>query len=61
MTQKALKILIVFLIVALVSTLMLSIAGYIDALIFWVFAGVTAIFAFIVLPRINKNKDSPAA
>ena len=56
MTQKALKILIVFLIFALVSTLLLSIAGYIDALIFWGFAGVTAVFAFIVLPRINKTK-----
>ncbi len=54
MNQKVLKILIVFLIVALVSTLILSITAYIDPLIFWGFAIVTAVFAFIVLPRINK-------
>ena len=54
MNQKALKILIVFLIVALVFALILSITSYISPLIFWGLAIATALFAFIVLPRINK-------
>lgn len=54
MNQKALKLLIVILIVALVFTLILSMTAYIDPLIFWGFAIAAALFAFIVLPRINK-------
>lgn len=54
MNQKALKILVVFLIAALVSALLLSLTAYINPLIFWGFAAATALFAFIVLPKINK-------
>ena len=54
MNQKALRILIVFLIVALVATLILSLVGYINSLIFWGLSAVTAVFAFVVLPKINK-------
>ncbi len=54
MNQKLFKILIILLCLALVFTLTFSVMGYVNPLVFWVFAVVAAVFAFIVLPRMNK-------
>ena len=51
---KVLKLFVVFLIAYLISSLALFFAGLISPIVFWVVIALAAIFAFFVLPRINK-------
>ena len=53
-SEKLVKVFVVFLIAYLISSLVLLFAGLISQLVFWVVIALAAIFAFIVLPRINK-------
>ncbi len=54
-SEKLVKVFVVFLIAYLISSLVLLFAGLISQIVFWVVIALAAIFAFIVLPRINKR------
>ncbi len=54
-SEKLVKLFVVFLVAYLISSLVLLLAGIIDTLVFWIGTALAAIFAFFVLPRINKK------
>ncbi|MBN1941425.1 MAG: hypothetical protein JW772_04555 [Candidatus Diapherotrites archaeon] len=54
MKKQDLKIPILLLIVLLVAVLTLTVLGLLDPLIFWFLAAASAIFAFIILPKIKQ-------
>jgi len=54
MKKQNLKFLIVLLIVVLLGALTLTALGMLDPIVFWVLAGVSAVFAFKVLPKIKQ-------
>jgi len=51
---KLVKVFVIFLIAYLISSLVLLFAGLISPIVFWVVIVFAAIFAFFLLPRINK-------
>ena len=51
---KVVKLFVVFLIAYLISSLVLLFAGLISPIVFWVVIVFAAVFAFFLLPRINK-------
>ncbi len=54
MNAKALKALVLLMSAALVAALTRSVIGQLDPTVFWVLAGITAVFAFLILPKMNK-------
>ena len=52
--EKIVKLFVIFLVAYLISSLVLLFAGLISPVVFWVVIAFAAIFAFFVLPRINK-------
>ena len=57
MKEKALKALVVLLAIALAAALTMSVTGLLDPIVFWVLAGITAVFAFLILPKMGKGKQ----
>jgi len=55
MNTKALKALVLLMSTALVAALTLSVVGLLDPLAFWVLAGLSAAFAFLILPRVDRR------
>ena len=55
MNPKIKKILIIALIVFLLIIFFLAILGFTDLINFWIAAILTALFAFLVLPRLNEK------
>ena len=51
--KKNLKIPVIILIIALLATLTLTVLGQINPMIFWILAGLSAIFAFKILPKMG--------
>jgi hypothetical protein len=51
---SVLKISVLLLIFGLVVSLTLAMANLLDPLVFWVLAGISAIFAFKILPKIKQ-------
>ncbi len=54
MNDKIKKALIVIIILILLIIFFLAILGYIDLMVFWIAAILVSLFAFFVLPKINK-------
>ena len=54
-SEKIVKLFVIFLVAYLISSLVLLFAGLISPIVFWVVIVFAAIFAFFVLPRINKR------
>lgn len=54
MKRKNLKIPIMILIVALIVALTLTVMGLLNPIVFWALAGVSAIFAFKILPKMEQ-------
>ena len=54
-SEKLVKLFVVVLVAYLISSLVLMFAGIISPVVFWVVIVFAAIFAFFVLPRINKQ------
>ncbi len=57
--EKVLKAAVVVLVVYLVLSLALMMVGLMDNLVFWIGVLISAGFAFVVLPRINKKAPKP--
>ena len=49
------KIFSIILVLVVIADFVLLFLGLVDAMVFWAVMIVSAIFAFAVLPRINKN------
>jgi membrane protein implicated in regulation of membrane protease activity len=56
MKRHSLQILVLLLIAALVIALALSVLSLLDPIFFWILAGIAAIFAYKVLPKIGRTK-----
>lgn len=54
MNQKTMKIFIVIIVALLLLIFFASILGFVSIETFWVAAILTAVFAFLILPRLNK-------
>lgn len=54
MKAQSLRIPILLLIVVLVVVLTLTVMGLLNPIVFWVLAGLSAIFAFKILPKIEE-------
>ncbi|MCX6799511.1 MAG: hypothetical protein NTW59_05460 [Candidatus Diapherotrites archaeon] len=54
MKKQSLQILILLLIAMLVIALALAVLSLLDPIFFWILAGLTAIFAYKVLPKIRQ-------
>jgi hypothetical protein len=54
MNEQIKKILIVFLIIFLLLIFFLAVLGFTDIINFWIAAILIAVFAFLVLPKLNK-------
>ena len=54
MKKQALRIPILILIIVLVVALTLTIIGLLNPLVFWGLAGLPAIFAFKILPKLKQ-------
>ena len=53
-SEKIVKLFVVFLVAYLLSSMALFFAGLIDTVVFWGSILLAAAFAFFLLPRINK-------
>jgi uncharacterized membrane protein YqjE len=53
MKKAILQAMVLALIAVLLVSLTLAVISAIDPLLFWAIAGISAVFAFLVLPRIN--------
>jgi len=56
MKKQVLQIIVILLSVLLLVVLTLGVFALIDPIFFWVLAGLSAIFAFKILPKINQTK-----
>jgi len=56
MKKKILQILIILLSVTLVAMMTLTVLSLLNPIFFWIPAGLSAIFAFKVLPKIRQNQ-----
>lgn len=54
MKKQFLKISVLLLILVLVVTLTLAVANMLNPIFFWVLAGLAAVFAFKILPRMGQ-------
>jgi len=52
--NRVLKISVLLLVLALVVSLTLATANLLNPLVFWVLAGISAVFAFKILPKIKQ-------
>jgi len=52
--NRVLKIAVLLLILALVAALTLAVANLLNPAVFWVLAGLSAVFAFKILPKIKQ-------
>ena len=55
MEKKSLQILTLLLILLMLVVLTLTAFSLLDSIFFWVLAGISAIFAFKVLPKIEQK------
>jgi hypothetical protein len=55
MKKQGLQILVLLLVAVLLVALTLTVLSLLDPIFFWVLAGLSAIFAFKVLPRIGQQ------
>ena len=57
MNEKTLKFFVIILSVMLLIIFTLAVAGFTDPINFWIAAILIAVFAFIALPKLNKQTN----
>ncbi len=57
MNKKTLKIFVIVLSLMLLIIFNLAVLGYTDPINFWIAAILVAVFAFIALPKLNKQRN----
>ncbi len=55
MKKKAIQFLVILLIAVLLVSLTLAVASQLSPMFFWALAGVSAVFAFWILPKLELN------
>jgi len=58
MRKQGLQILVLLLSIALIVVLTLSVLSLIEPIIFWAFAGLSAIFAYKILPKMQQQQGN---
>jgi hypothetical protein len=58
MRKQGLQILVLLLSIVLVVVLTLSVLSLIDPIVFWVLAGLSAIFAYKILPKMQQQQGN---